>query len=317
MTSGALPIKIGPCKHLWNQGAGIRCDRISQFQGVHFADVSGDGNIGGLIYLNGMSSYDNFLVSSLKSEKRVNDEYGSVAAQANAIIAYNCSDCGIHIAGANHISSVPDGGNFEKPGDFISIAGGGTYPRISWDAVVIRVRAGDTGTDPKIVGGVSAVHIPDYTEMFGIFNTDYTFFKGRMILHRDTVSGDTTPSAAERNIMLFNDSSSLTVTNFDDPVDGQLLIVIGNNSNTTIQSNANISLKTGANVTLSASMTLVFAYVGGKWRELSRSYNSAPPTYTITNALTDRAYDANATTVEELADVLATLISDLQARGVM
>ena len=33
--------------------------------------------------------------------------------------------------------------------------------------------------------------------------------------------------------------------------------------------------------------------------------------YTITNDSTDRAYDANSTTVAELADVLATLIRDL------
>ncbi len=39
------------------------------------------------------------------------------------------------------------------------------------------------------------------------------------------------------------------------------------------------------------------------------------PTYTITNDVVDRAYDANATTVDELADVLGTLIDDLGAAG--
>lgn len=34
-------------------------------------------------------------------------------------------------------------------------------------------------------------------------------------------------------------------------------------------------------------------------------------TYTITNDSTDRTFDANSTTVAELADVLATLIRDL------
>ena len=38
-------------------------------------------------------------------------------------------------------------------------------------------------------------------------------------------------------------------------------------------------------------------------------------TYTVTNGSTDRAYDANATTVDELADVLSTLITDLKATG--
>ena len=41
------------------------------------------------------------------------------------------------------------------------------------------------------------------------------------------------------------------------------------------------------------------------------------PTYTATNAVTDRAYDANATTADELADVVATLIADLRANGTL
>jgi hypothetical protein len=43
----------------------------------------------------------------------------------------------------------------------------------------------------------------------------------------------------------------------------------------------------------------------------------AKPTYTATNVTTDRAYDADATTVAELADVLGTLIADLRARGIV
>jgi hypothetical protein len=39
--------------------------------------------------------------------------------------------------------------------------------------------------------------------------------------------------------------------------------------------------------------------------------------YTITNVTTDRAYDANATTVDELADVLGTLIADLKTKGIL
>jgi hypothetical protein len=39
--------------------------------------------------------------------------------------------------------------------------------------------------------------------------------------------------------------------------------------------------------------------------------------YTPTNVTTDRSYDANATTVDELADVLGTLIADLQATGII
>lgn len=39
--------------------------------------------------------------------------------------------------------------------------------------------------------------------------------------------------------------------------------------------------------------------------------------YSVSNAATDRTYDANSTTLNELADVLATLIADLQATGLI
>jgi hypothetical protein len=42
-----------------------------------------------------------------------------------------------------------------------------------------------------------------------------------------------------------------------------------------------------------------------------------PSAYTITNSVSDRSYDANATDVAELADVLATLITDLKNYGLL
>lgn len=39
--------------------------------------------------------------------------------------------------------------------------------------------------------------------------------------------------------------------------------------------------------------------------------------YTPTNVTTDRSYDANATTLDEIADVLGTLIADLKKRGLL
>ena len=44
---------------------------------------------------------------------------------------------------------------------------------------------------------------------------------------------------------------------------------------------------------------------------------TASSAYTITNATTDRTYDADATTTAELADVLATVIQDLKDRGIL
>jgi hypothetical protein len=42
-----------------------------------------------------------------------------------------------------------------------------------------------------------------------------------------------------------------------------------------------------------------------------------PSAYTVTNLVTDRAYDANATSTAELADVLGTLIADLRTLGIV
>ncbi len=43
----------------------------------------------------------------------------------------------------------------------------------------------------------------------------------------------------------------------------------------------------------------------------------APSAYTVTNDLTDRAYDANTVAIEELADVVGTIIADLQGLGLL
>jgi hypothetical protein len=44
---------------------------------------------------------------------------------------------------------------------------------------------------------------------------------------------------------------------------------------------------------------------------------TTPGTYTPTNVVTDRAFNANSTTTDELADVLGTLIADLQTLGLI
>jgi hypothetical protein len=41
-----------------------------------------------------------------------------------------------------------------------------------------------------------------------------------------------------------------------------------------------------------------------------------PPAYTPTNVTTDRSYDANSTTINELSDVVGTMIADLQSLGI-
>lgn len=44
---------------------------------------------------------------------------------------------------------------------------------------------------------------------------------------------------------------------------------------------------------------------------------AARPDYTTTNGSTDRTFDANATSVDELADIVHTVISDLISMGLL
>jgi hypothetical protein len=315
LSNGAFPLTIRNMKFLWNGGPGITCTRLSQFQGVHFGDISADGNVNGAIRLVNMSANDNFLITSLKSEARVNAAYGGGGGQQlNAITISNGGECALTVVGANHISSIPDGATFEKPGNFIQTTG--TEPKVTWNGVSIRVRVGDTGTDPFIIGGVAAIYVPPYTVKNGTFNTDFPFFKSRAIFHRSTVSG-ATPSALNLNVMLVDNGSATTMTNITDGVDGQVLFIAFNNSNTTVQNNANIVLNDGADWLPGGTSTLTLAYIGAKWREIARSYGVTTGTYSIANLTTDRSYDADTVTVAELADVVGTLITDLNTRGVL
>lgn len=59
------------------------------------------------------------------------------------------------------------------------------------------------------------------------------------------------------------------------------------------------------------------AYLRGIKTALDNINDPALRTYLATNVTTDRAYDANATTIDELADVLGTLIADLRAAGII
>lgn len=56
---------------------------------------------------------------------------------------------------------------------------------------------------------------------------------------------------------------------------------------------------------------------GTNWVIMGIGLPGQTQTYAASNVVTDRTYDANATTLDELADVLGTLISDLRARNLV
>jgi len=64
-----------------------------------------------------------------------------------------------------------------------------------------------------------------------------------------------------------------------------------------------------ADGTITSNNNTVEIVQGNSWQTLE--------TYTPTNVVTDRAYDANSTTTAEIADVLGTLIADLQSSGIL
>ena len=56
---------------------------------------------------------------------------------------------------------------------------------------------------------------------------------------------------------------------------------------------------------------------GVSTNQLPHPNMSANVVYSITNGTLDRSYDANATTTDELADILYTLIQDLKLLGIV
>ena len=156
-TDGALPLFFSDAKFLWNNSYGIRFESETSygFQSVNFNNVSGDGNNGGLIYLNGLDNGGSINITNLKSEYRVNSAYGNVAMQDVPIVINNCLFTPISINGASHISSIPDDSDptlKKKPSNLITVTSG--LPSINWMGVTIRVRPTDTGSDPFIIGGL-------------------------------------------------------------------------------------------------------------------------------------------------------------------
>jgi hypothetical protein len=112
-----------------------------------------------------------------------------------------------------------------------------------------------------------------------------------------------------------------TLTNFSGALDGHVLTLVAHHS-MVVSDNFFIYLKNSVqfNMVPKDTLTLIYSQHNGggyAWHEVSRSTQTAAAAYTATNVSTDRAYDANATTTAELADVLGTLIADLRAQGIV
>ena len=77
-----------------------------------------------------------------------------------------------------------------------------------------------------------------------------------------------------------------------------------------------ITLKGGEKLKTTSTVTQVHTAINALWDQyVTRGGSTAA--YTPSNVTTDRTYDADATSTAELADVLGTLIADLQALGLV
>lgn len=133
---------------------------------------------------------------------------------------------------------------------------------------------------------------------------------------------DTTPSVGPAaigsdlpgNLFKTANTGATTITMFDDGDDGQWITVVFGDSNTTIDfSGTNLTGHGGIDWAAVSGDVMNCSFDGSNWYCLTETLSVQA--WAITNDLTDRTYDANATDAAELADVVATLIKDLEAKG--
>lgn len=91
----------------------------------------------------------------------------------------------------------------------------------------------------------------------------------------------------------------------------------GGGGTVTITTEGSETIDGAASITLNVGECVTLMSYGTNFTTVNRFFHSTPGTYTPTNITTDRGYDANATTLDEVADVLGTLIADLQSRKII
>lgn len=157
---GAFPLHVADVNCLWNGGPGITYIRgtTGASQAIHFDNISGDGNVVGLIYIddNNTSGAGEFLITNLKSEKRVNVAYGNVAQQDNAVVLYNTRQP-VTLINCNHYASDETG---IVPGPMVKATSSSSVsPTIKWMGTVLVV-AGRTGTPLILDDQIAGITIP-------------------------------------------------------------------------------------------------------------------------------------------------------------
>ncbi|QKY80030.1 tailspike protein [Gordonia phage Doggs] len=159
---GARPLHIRDVALLFNGGFGIDYTQVDPnlTQAVHLDNISGDGNLPGLMRFKNLDGSGSILLTNIKSERRVNPMFPNVSqyplaeggggrvGQDSPLVFESCVDTPIAVHGLTHVSSIPKSPTFEPPGPAMVVRGTGT-PRISWSAVAVRVRSNDAPATVK------------------------------------------------------------------------------------------------------------------------------------------------------------------------
>lgn len=82
---------------------------------------------------------------------------------------------------------------------------------------------------------------------------------------------DATPSVAALTVAVTANTGPTTITNLDDPTEGQIVELHAGDSNTTVQHGANIVLDGAADYVMTTGNVLTVRYRSSAWREVSRS----------------------------------------------
>ncbi|MBT2248092.1 hypothetical protein JHV56_05175 [Arthrobacter sp. BHU FT2] len=165
--AGGFPLHVTHVNCLWNGGPGIKYLRSSTgaSQAIHFDNISGDGNVGGLIFIDNENNATagEFLITNLKSEARINAAFGNQAAQMNAVVLNRCP-APVTILNANHYSSI-DSGPYAGvvPGPLVLATN--TTPNVHWAGLILDTN-GRSG-NPFLLDDQSQSQKVPYTPALG------------------------------------------------------------------------------------------------------------------------------------------------------
>jgi hypothetical protein len=172
LPNGGVPFTLDQCRVFYNGGCGVKYQSAnsSRTQGVHFQNVSGDGNRLGLLYFQTVGRLGSIVVTNLKSEaapagSNIPQSGFQLAedCQMSAIVFDECDGTPVIVNGVTHIL----GGASKGAGPAILIKSAtNKRPRVMFNAVANRVTGSETGPTTDAVtlrDQVAGVDIPRTT----------------------------------------------------------------------------------------------------------------------------------------------------------